>query len=72
MMDDLLREYLKLFKSPPSTRTVELTHKKNTLSTLPFPELSPGGETDTFTRSFANSHDGADAVRLQDPRSALR
>lgn len=51
-MDDLLREYLKPSIHPHS----ELTHK-NTLSTPLFPECSPRGETDTFTRSFANSHD---------------
>lgn len=71
MMDDLLRDYLKLFKSPPSTPHPELTHK-NTLSTLLLPERSPGVETDTFTRSFANSHDRAAAIGPRDQRSSLR
>lgn len=52
MMDDLLRD----FQEPLLFETLhphpEPTHK-NTLSTRPFPEHWPRGETDTFTRSPA-------------------
>lgn len=52
MMDDLLRD----FQEPLLFETLhphpEPTHK-NTLSTRPFPEHWPRGETDTFTRSSA-------------------
>lgn len=41
MMDDLLRDYLKLFKSPPSTPHPELTHKKTHFQHFCFPSAAP-------------------------------
>lgn len=52
MMDDLLREFLKLLLFEALHPHPEPTHK-NTLSTLPFPAPEPRGEKDTFTCSSA-------------------
>lgn len=63
MMDDLLRDFQNLLLFETLHPHPEPTHK-NTLSTLPFPTYRPRGETDMFTRSFTNSHDGVENIRL--------
>lgn len=47
------RAFFAFWNLPPAPRA----YTQNTLSTLPFPAHRPRGETDTFTRTYTNSHD---------------
>lgn len=62
------RAFFAFWNLPPAPRA----YTQNTLSTLPFPAHRPRGETDTFTRTYTNSHDEAENIRLQDPCLTLR